>query len=138
MTKYALVLLAVFGVATAASGSAAADKDSVKKVFSYYPGAVKFEQAESETDTAMFSGRVAPRPCKDGRKVTVQGVGSDITDNRGRFSVSVTGRVPNGKYSVSTTKKVLDQGKTTVICRATSRPIRITTNGSSQPRRPAR
>ena len=134
MKTRVLLTVALLGVGAVAAD--AAQNDVPKKVSSFY-GSVKFEP-ETETDPPTFSGRVAPSPCRKGRSVSVSGVGADVTDARGRFSVASTFSgpfEPSGRFKVVTAEKVIRQGSTKIICKATSRTIRIKASDSSQPRR---
>lgn len=132
-----LLVVALLGMGVAAAD--AAKNEAPQKVSSFF-GALKFEQSRGVSEEASFSGRVAPRPCRQRRVVYVStaknnAVGFDFSDRRGRFAVSSTfNPVSPGMYKIRTDEKVIRREGIRIICKATEGTIRVTANGSRQPR----
>lgn len=87
-----LACLAVGAVGASAKGTTVGSTISVK-----FKGA----KPGDPYGTSSFKGKVGPKECAADRKVKVKGVGTDTTDEKGKFSIGVSGDVKPGKYKVS-------------------------------------
>lgn len=96
-----LACLAVGAVGASAKGTTIGSTISVK---------YKSAKPGDPYGTSSFKGKVGPKECAADRTVKIKGIGSDTTDEKGKFSIGVSGDVKPGKYKVTAGTGVTDAG----------------------------
>lgn len=68
---------------------------------------VKFKPADprDEYGTSKLTGKVGPKECAKGRTVSIKGLGSEKTDSKGKFSLTLSEDPEPGQYRVKVAEK---------------------------------
>lgn len=98
-----LACLAVGAVAASAKGTKVGSTIQIK-----YKGA----KPGDPYGNFAFSGKVGPKECAADRTVKIKGVGKEDTDEKGKFTLTLSGPADPGKYKVSVASSVNEDGDT--------------------------
>lgn len=97
MTKRLTLIVAALVACLAVGAVAASAKDA--KIGSTIKVKYKAADPADPYATSAFSGKVGPKECAADRTVKVKGVGSESTDEKGKFRIE--GDVKPGKYKIT-------------------------------------
>lgn len=117
MTKRLPLIFATM-IACLAVGAVAASAAKDKTIGSTIKVKYKGANPNDPYGTSYFSGKVGPSKCADDRVVKIKGVGSEETDDNGKFKLTLSSPAFPGKYKVSV-KAAKDDGITCTKVKAT-------------------
>lgn len=123
MTKRLPLIVAALVACLALGTVGASAKDT--KIGSTITVKYKGAKAGDPYGTSAFSGKVGPRACAADRTVKIKGIGSDTTDDGGKYSIGTSGTV-SGKYKVVAQESETKGGDT---CKKVKAVIKIKKTG---------
>lgn len=112
-----LAALACSVAALPLAGAQAAEKRVATTLKVKYKGA----DPADPYGTSEFTGKVGPRKCANGRKVSIKGIGSDRTEDGGKFVIPLGAPADPGRYKV----KVAAKTKRGVTCKKATKTVTV-------------
>ena len=127
MKRLPLIAIALIACLVPASLALAAGKGKPQKTTSTLNVKYKAANPADPYGKSSFRGKVGPKKCAKGRKVSIKGVGRDKTDAKGRFSIDFDAQT--GRYKVKVAPKTVKKGKKRILCTKAKTTLRVAAAG---------
>ena len=116
-----MALLACLAVGVATSAAKGKGKSVATTLNVKYKGG----NPKDPYRTSTFTGKVGPKKCAKNRKIKIKGAGSEKTDEKGKFSLTLSGPAAPGKYKVTVAPKKVKQ----TTCKKAKKTVRVASSG---------